>query len=355
LARVAHFAFNLNTYSGAALQARLLARSIEEHSGLFFNIQYGQEQLKLETDATGFRYCHLPAKPLINLPYCLWALTRHQVQIIHLHGVVPAGLLAGYLLRIPTVLKTTLMGNDDFNSLRALKYGPLLEFLAKKVAINVVLSRVAEEVNSRHLDNDRVRLIPNGVTLPVTIGKKFNPWFCTVGAVTPRKRTHVVIERFLKAYGTNPAAKLFVVGPDNDDESLVDREKGYAQRCRDLAGSSGQIQFTGQLTQEQLAEVYETCLGFLSFSKSEGMPNALLEAMAANCVPIVGALGGVAEEIIEHGVSGFTLKEDDALPTLDEVVCRSKNKAARNRIKAAYDIRLIARRYGELYRELTNS
>ena len=85
------------------------------------------------------------------------------------------------------------------------------------------------------------------------------------------------------------------------------------------------------------------------------MPNALLEAMAANCVPIVGALGGVAEEIIEHGVSGFTLKEDDALPTLDEVVCRSKNKAARNRIKAAYDIRLIARRYGELYRELTNS
>ena len=50
---------------------------------------------------------------------------------------------------------------------------------------------------------------------------------------------------------------------------------------------SGAIEMTGRLTREETYEVYRTSDALLLVSEFEGMPIALIEAMACGCMPIV--------------------------------------------------------------------
>jgi glycosyltransferase involved in cell wall biosynthesis len=82
------------------------------------------------------------------------------------------------------------------------------------------------------------------------------------------------------------------------------------------------------------------------------MPNALLEAMAANCVPITGEIGGIAREIIEDEGQGFVLAEHAPAPTLEQLIDCSASSGPRERIKDHFDLSQIARRYETIYAAL---
>jgi glycosyltransferase involved in cell wall biosynthesis len=58
--------------------------------------------------------------------------------------------------------------------------------------------------------------------------------------------------------------------------------------------------------QQQVAQYLQLCDLFLLPSIWEGLPNALLEAMACSCCCLASDAGGIPE-IIEHGVNGFLL------------------------------------------------
>jgi glycogen synthase len=93
-------------------------------------------------------------------------------------------------------------------------------------------------------------------------------------------------------------------------------------------------------------------------SPSEGCSNAVLEAMSCGTAVIVAASG--AEELIEHGRSGFCvptgniaecvrlMQELHARPELRERV----GQAARQRILQQFSLDEMARRYQELYDEI---
>jgi len=56
--------------------------------------------------------------------------------------------------------------------------------------------------------------------------------------------------------------------------------------------------FTGKLSKDKTYDIYKKSVALLFFSKKEGMPNVLLEAMAHNCIPIVSDIYEVSKEII---------------------------------------------------------
>ena len=358
-AAVGHFVFNLAGYGGAALQARTLTAALPRVESILFSVDRGRRHSDFTTRRDPcVRVVHLPARPWAAIPTIVLMTRIHRLRVYHCHGFVGVGLVAGWILRRRLVLKTTLLGSDDLDSLGRRPHGERLQWLALRADRNVVLSEALAQINRRQLGSERVVRIPNGV---VTRGSaaarpraRTEPEFCVVGLVCARKRTMLAIEKFLAAFGDQEAAVLRVVGPVGARPELDEGDDGYAESCRTLAATSraAKVIFTGPLDALALREVYERSLGILCCAQAEGLPNALLEAMAANCVPIATELGGVAREVIDSPAAGFVIGDDEGLPPLEALVACSAARGPRRRVEEAFAIERLAERHAALYAEL---
>jgi glycosyltransferase involved in cell wall biosynthesis len=74
-------------------------------------------------------------------------------------------------------------------------------------------------------------------------------------------------------------------------------------------GLSANVRFLGKANNVQ--ELLEQCDVFCLLSRSEGMSNALLEAMAAGIPCVATAVGGTPE-VIEDGRTGYLVPSEDA-------------------------------------------
>jgi glycosyltransferase involved in cell wall biosynthesis len=97
-------------------------------------------------------------------------------------------------------------------------------------------------------------------------------------------------------------------------------------------------------------------------SNWEGMPNAVLEAMACG-LPCVATRVSGSEDIIQHGINGLLVEPQDyeslakALLTLlrDPILAKKYGHAARIRIEQHYSSQRIMDMYVELYQRLLGS
>ncbi len=119
-------------------------------------------------------------------------------------------------------------------------------------------------------------------------------------------------------------------------------------------GLSDDILFLGERTDiPQLLGVMDI---FVMPSIAEGLPNALLEAMAAARPVIVTCAGGMAE-IIQDGVNGLVVPVGDETALSggirkllkDRSFARTLGAAARQCIENKYSIRATARAWEDLY------
>src|SRR5204863_1257122 len=94
-----------------------------------------------------------------------------------------------------------------------------------------------------------------------------------------------LIQAFQHLSGTNADCKLIIVGDGAERVSLE-----AAARTSNLAK---RIFFTGQVS--DVRPFYELADVFVLPSHSEGSPNVLLEAMAAEVPVVATAVGGVPE------------------------------------------------------------
>jgi len=120
----------------------------------------------------------------------------------------------------------------------------------------------------------------------------------------------------------------------------------------------------GFLPQGELRALYAESHIFLHPSElsvngdQEGVPNAMLEAMASG-LPVVATAHGGIPEAVEHGVSGLLTMERDpaalvqSLLTLarDPVRYAQMSAAAAARVAAAFDLETQARILEGHYRE----
>ena len=139
------------------------------------------------------------------------------------------------------------------------------------------------------------------------------------------------------------------------------------QELRSLADSLGiadRVSFSGFLPQEELRTLCAGAHIFLHPSElgpdgnQEGVPNAMLEAMAGG-MPVVATLHGGIPEAVEHGVSGLLTPERDApalaqsLLTLarDPARYAAMSEAAAARVSAGFSLIAQARALEAIYDE----
>lgn len=123
----------------------------------------------------------------------------------------------------------------------------------------------------------------------------------------------------------------------------------------DELGILDRVTFTGWQTQEQLIEHYRQANLFVFPSRHEGMPNAVLEAMA-NGLPIVASQIAGNEELVVDGVTGMLVPSEN-VASLREALGESisnaplrqqMGEASRRRVEEMFTWDGTARQYALL-------
>jgi glycosyltransferase involved in cell wall biosynthesis len=78
------------------------------------------------------------------------------------------------------------------------------------------------------------------------------------------------------------------------------------------AGLTGRIHFHGRIPPEQVQPLLQRSQAILLMSDFEGLPVALLEAMAAGVVPVVRAIESGIPELVHHEHTGLLVGNDPA-------------------------------------------
>ncbi len=124
---------------------------------------------------------------------------------------------------------------------------------------------------------------------------------CTAGRLENQKNFKLLIESFTQAFASNNKAMLQIYGEGNRKRELQDyiAEKGMTDRIM-LMGRTNNIK-----------EVYQKADLFVLSSDFEGMPNALLEAMACGLPCISTDCPTGPSDLIDNEVNGLLVPVRD--------------------------------------------
>jgi glycosyltransferase involved in cell wall biosynthesis len=293
-----------------------------------------------------------------------WFVARRDefdlIYVIHgrLHAL--AGLAAAAATGKPLAVKLGVGGEfSDFAALRAKRwlYGDaVLAWLLRRTDAFIVNSAmIQQDLDRAGAPPERCARIPNGVVTPDrpevegAFRMRAGTRFIFTGRLVEDKRPSVLIQALRWAVDKGADGSLTLVGDGPQTHEL----RGLV---RDL-GLEGRVTFAGRID-----EVYPHLLAhdaFVSASLNEGQSNALLEAMACGCIPVVAEASGV-EELVVSGENGFVCGADaaafaEAMVAIVRMAPAERERlgwAAHERVRAQAGIDAIAARCLDVFEQL---
>ena len=151
-----------------------------------------------------------------------------------------------------------------------------------------------------------------------------------------------------------PKDVCFVVCGDGSLKSVLEK------KVEDL-GLRDRVRFSGYLPIEELPKLLKASDIFIRPSRTEGLGNAFLEAMAAG-LPTIGTPVGGIPDFLTEGETGFLCKPGDPVSIKETILktaalTESRKKALQDRAKElvlrAYNWELIAKKMNDLFEALT--
>jgi glycosyltransferase involved in cell wall biosynthesis len=225
----------------------------------------------------------------------------------------------------------------------------------------LAVSRDVAESIRRHLGEAvPVRVIENGIEIGANLtaaevasarsmlGFGGAPVVGTVAVMRRQKRLDLWLEVAARVAEDVPGARFLVVG-DGPERASV--EEQVERLCL-----GGRVVLPG--LQSDVRRFLAAMDVFLMSSEFEGLPLALLEAMALERAPVVTAVGGM-RDVVEPGSTGELIPFGDVAGLAAAVVALLRDPdrrelvgaRARRRVEERYGIRRMAREVEAVYRE----
>lgn len=258
---------------------------------------------------------------------------RFDVAITFLHVSDVLGRTLAKWASIPRIVSSLRARNVNYSRLQRW----LVQRTMKAADVIVINTAHARDfaIREEGADPDRVHVIPNGVRVEIfsnpinqtllreQLDLPKTGWLLgTVGRLTRQKGIDILL--YALSLTSNPSFNLVIFGTGADEAAL-----------RALAinlGLESRVHFAGYRRN------LPTLLGALDLyvhpARFEGMPNAVLEAMAAACPVVATAVDG-NRELIEDGVHGWLVPPDDPVSlakAIEEVLSDWKEACRRGRL-----------------------
>lgn len=187
---------------------------------------------------------------------------------------------------------------------------------------------------------DRLKIVHCGVT-PSDFGRAGRgargKHIICVGRLDPIKGMPLLLEALAAVKPDHPEARLSLVG---DGPARADLE-AQAKRL----GIAEDVQFLGYRAAEEIPALLDQADIFALPSFAEGVPVVLMEAMAARLPVVASRVAGVGE-LVEDGVSGFTIPPGDLESLIgrldrllaDPALCDRMGGTGRSRVARDFDL-----------------
>lgn len=223
---------------------------------------------------------------------------------------IPSGAVAWLLkklYRIPYIV--SLRGGDvpgfrpyDFHFYHRV-VAPFLRVIWKNAARIVANSNGLRQLANAFDKRYEIPIIPNGIDLQAYrfIEREWSfPRLLSVGRVVHQKGLDLAMHALGELKELTWEWRIAGDGPQMQILRSLAKELGIEDR----------VQFLGWQSREQLIELYKQANVFLFPSRHEGMPNALLEAMASG-LPIIATCIAGSEELVLDDKTGFLVPSED--------------------------------------------
>jgi glycosyltransferase involved in cell wall biosynthesis len=177
-------------------------------------------------------------------------------------------------------------------------------FLRKVVLRNAGTISVSGEGSASRV-REYAGVKKNVFLLPHGVGPEFRPAATPrfrydaifVGDLLPVKRVSLIVRAWRLVVDRVPAARLCIVGQGPEEDSL----RGLVTEL----GLGNAVEFVGY--QSRVHEYLQAARIIVMASRSEGLPFALIEAMACGLVPVVNDVGNIGR-VVKDGENGILLK-----------------------------------------------
>jgi len=268
---------------------------------------------------------------------------------------IPSGAVAWLikkLYNIPYIV--SLRGGDvpgfrpyDFQMYHKLA-APFLRGIWKDAAALVANSRGLRQLAATFDPRFEIPIIPNGIDLDSyqTLERDWtSPRLLSAGRLVHQKGLDLAMHALGGLKELNWEWQIAGDGPQILTLQSMAKELGIDDR----------VHFLGWQSREQLMNCYGQANIFLFPSRHEGMPNALLEAMASGLPVIASCIAG-NEELVADGETGYLVPSEDvkslqaALKKLlrDADLREQMGKASRQNVETNYSWESTAQQYALL-------
>ena len=225
-----------------------------------------------------------------------WRLCRQRpIGVVHAHWLLPQGLIAA-LLGKPFVV--TSHGAD----LYALRGRPLQALkrwvLHRAQSVTVVSRAMRDAVDALGTDMTKVSVVPMGVDMagrfvPGNAAQRSRSELLFVGRLVEKKGLRYLLAAMPSVLRARPDVTLTIAGFGPDEEQL--KAQAHALGLQDA------VRFLGAVAQKDLPDLYRRAALFVApFIKArsgdqEGLPVALMEAVACGCPVVAGDVAGIED------------------------------------------------------------
>lgn len=212
-------------------------------------------------------------------------------------------------------------------------------------------------------EEEKTKVTPNGIDMSrfadIPGKQPEDEGYINIGAVlrvAPIKDVKTMIRAFAFAKEQNPALKLWIMGP-------VDEDKEYAEECYQLVEAMRvkDVIFTGRIdVREYLGRMDFTILT----SISEGQPLTILESYAAR-KPVIatdvgncrGLIYGEGDDLGAAGILTHIMNVEEITAAIRDLAASSKLRKTMGecgyaRVKKGYQLGQMIETYQELYKEI---
>ena len=309
-------------YEGKATSVSDLVLGLEkERFNVIFIYLSGHGVDRNLREESGYKVFYLSNIELINafrfsiLFKLIKILKDHQIDVLHCHAHKPTvyGVMAARFAGTPVVLSHVHGLGRSGNFRRKLTNFLLSRKCSRIISVaNGVKADVLR--NNWHMPAEKVAVLENSVdyerfaetSVDKTEARRIlgiSPdafVFGTVGRLAPTKGLPYLIEAFSEVKKEIPSAQLVLLG---NGPSRVELERQASNTsCRDS------IHFLGH--KDNIEQLYRAMDVFVLSSVAEGMPRAILEAMAAGVPCVATQVGGIPEILPNRDVGRLVPARD---------------------------------------------
>lgn len=355
--RIMHVVQSLNCGGQEKMIISLAERQIAADMYSSICVLEGAGELSQEAEKKNIPLFYLNKQPGVRLSIiaklrCL--LKQNKITVMHAHNMGPAfyGAISVCFAGVPVAVVTR-HGRDP------IRWNALLWHMIDAV-VAISKDTITEFRKSNAISASKAHVIYNGTDTTVSrniladrssIKKQFgisdsDIVIGSVGRLCPEKDFITLINAYKFIVLRYPNTKLLIVGGGKLQAEL-------AMYCSQN-GIDNKVIFTG--FRNNIHELLEIIDIFVLSSISEGMPLALLEAMASGKPSVVTNVGGNVEVVVD-GVTGFIVppKTPDVLASrIMDLIGNKKlseqfSEAAKNRVADYFSVEHMAEEYLKLY------